>query len=286
VVLRGTRLERITRLATPDAGWELAPVKLDARDLTERQATVRLQAAAHRGELAAASVSVQDIQTPLAFPGALEVAGPRPQIAGVSLSLAQQPDVHLGEGEIPAGAPTSFSLLTHHLDAHPALSLACANEGFVKAPLLLHPGDRTSTAQLDFSGEDGLFLSVDLGVVGQSGCQLAGTIATDSAGSSDPTVLGRVIRLPRIEKFALTEEKLGPTLYAGSLTGIDLQIIEKTGWDAKTGFPVQGIPTPVPGNSQEQTLKVELPWPPPSPHAPIYVWLRGESAGRLTTVKY
>ena len=215
------------------------------------------------------------------------MAGPRPKIAGVSLSLAQQPDVLLSEGEIPAGAAISFSLLTHNVDAHPALSLSCANDGFVKAPLVLHPGDRTASAQLDFAGEDGLFLSVDPGVVGQSGCQLAATITTDSAGSSDPTVLGRVIRLPRIEKFALTEEKLGPTLYAGNLTGVDLQIIEKTGWDAKTGFPVQGIPTPVPGsNSQEQTLKVELPWPPPSPHAPIYVWLRGETTGRLTNAKY
>ena len=285
VVLRGTRLERITRITTPSAAWELAPVKSDAHDLLERKATVKLQAA-NPGELMAASVSVQDIQAPLTFSGALEVAGPRPKIVGVSLSLAQQPDVLLSEGEIPAGSAISFSLLTHNVDAHPALSLTCANDGFVKAPLVLHPGDRTSSAQLDFAGENGLFLSVDPGVVGQSGCQLAATITTDSAGSSDPTVLGRVIRLPRIEKFALTEEKLGPTLYAGSLTGIDLQIIEKTGWDAKTGFPVQGIPTPVPGSAQEQTLKVELPWPPPSPHAPIYVWLRGETTGRLTDVKY
>ena len=287
VVLRGTRLERITRVSTADAVWDLAPVKTDVHDLKERKATVKLQAAAHAGELMAASVSVQDIQTPLTFSPALEVAGPRPKIAGVSLSLAQQPDVLLSEGEIPAGSAISFSLLTHNVDAHPALSLSCANDGFVKAPLVLHPGDRTSSAQLDFAGEDGLFLSVDPGVVGQSGCQLAATITTDSAGSSDPTVLGRVIRLPRIEKFALTEEKLGPTLYTGNLTGVDLQIIEKTGWDAKTGFPVQGIPTPVPGsNSQEQTLKVELPWPPPSPHAPIYVWLRGETTGRLTNAKY
>jgi hypothetical protein len=63
-------------------------------------------------------------------------------------------------------------------------------------------------------------------------------------------------------------------------------MIEKTGWDAKTGFPVQGIPTPVPGSPQEQTLEVALPWPPPSPHAPVYVWLRGESEGRLTNAKY
>jgi hypothetical protein len=287
VVLRGTRLEEITRISTPDAVWELAHVKTDARDLKERKATVKLQSTAHRGGLLNASVSVQDIETPLTFSGALEVAGPRPKIAGFSLSLAQQPDVLLTEGEIPAGAPISFSLLTHNTDAHPALSLTCANDGFAKTPLLLHPGDRTPNAQLDFAGEDGLFLSVDPGVVGQSGCRLAATIATESAGTSDPTVLGNVIRLPRIEKFALTEEKLNSALYAGNLTGIDLQIIEKTGWDAKTGYPVQGIPTPIPGSTtQEQTLKVELPWPPPTPHAPIYVWLRGETTGRLTDVKY
>jgi hypothetical protein len=93
--------------------------------------------------------------------------------------------------------------------------------------------------------------------------------------------------LPRIEKFTLTEEQLSPTLYAGNLMGADLQTIEKTGWDAKTGYPVQGIPTMIPGsNPPDQTLKVELPWPPPSPHAPIYVWLRGENIGRLTDVKY
>jgi hypothetical protein len=287
VLLRGTRLERITRLSTPDAVWEVASVKPDARDLKERKATVKLQAAAHAGDLLAASVYVQDIQAPLTYPAGLSVVGPRPKIAGVSLSLAQQPDVHLQDGEIPAGAATSFSLLTRNLDAHPALSLTCANEGFLRAPLVLHPGDRTPTAQLDFAGEDGLFLSVDPGVVGLSGCQLAATISTESTGSSDPTVLGRIVRLPRMDKFALTEDKLGPALYAGSLTGIDLQIIEKTGWDDKTGYPVQGIPTPVPGsNPQQQTLKVELPWPPPSPHAPIYVWLRGETTGRLTDLKY
>jgi hypothetical protein len=287
VVLRGTRLERISRVTTPEADWELSAVKPDARDLKERKATVKLQTAAHAGELLAASVYVQDIQAPLTFPAGLTVAGPRPKIAGFSLSLAQQPDVHLDQGEIPAGAATSFSLLTRNTDAHPALSLTCANDGFLRAPLVLHPGDRTPAAQLDFAGDDGLFLSVDPGVVGQSGCQLAATITTESAGTSDPAVLGHVIRLPRIDKFALTDEQLGSALYAGNLTGIDLQIIEKTGWDAKTGYPVQGIPTAVPGsNPPEQTLKVELPWPPPSPHAPIYVWLRGETTGRLTDVKY
>ncbi len=286
VILRGTRLERITRLTTPDAVWELSAVKADEHELLERKAVVKLQAAAHRGDTLGANVYVQDIDDPLKFPDALIVAGPRPKISGVSLSLAQQPDVQLSQGEIPAGAATSFSLLTQNVDAHPTLALTCANEGFAKSPLVLHPGDRTTTAQLDFSGEDGLFLSLDPGEVGQSGCQLAATLSTDGVGTSDPVVLGRLIRLPRIEKFALSEDKVDSTLYSGSLTGTDLQIIEKTGWDAKTGYPVQGIPTPVPGSATEQTLKVELPWPPPSPHAPIYVWLRGESTGRLTDVKY
>ena len=63
-------------------------------------------------------------------------------------------------------------------------------------------------------------------------------------------------------------------------------MIEKTGWDPDTGYAVQSIPTPVPGSRQEQTLKIEMPWPPPSPHAPIYIWLRGENTGRLTAIRY
>lgn len=287
VTLHGTRLEHVTRITTPNAVWDLAPAKADAHNLKERKATVKLQAGAHAGESLAASVYVQDIQTPLTVPDVLSVAGPRPKIAGFTLSLAQQPDVHLADGEIPAGAATSFSLLTRNIDARPALSLNCANDGFLKSAVVLRPGDRTPAGQLDFAGDNGLFLSVDPGAVGLSGCQLTAEITTDNAGTSDPTVLGRIIRLPRVEKFALTEEKLDSNLYAGNLTGTDLQVIEKTGWDAQTGYPVQGIPTTVPGtNPPEQTLKVELPWPPPSPHAPIYVWLRGETAGRLTDVKY
>jgi hypothetical protein len=286
VMLRGTRLERITRLTTPDAVWDLAPVKTDEHELLERKAVVKLQAAAHQGDMLTASVFVQDIDDPLKFTAAVEVAGPRPEISSVSLSLAQQPDVQLSQGEIPAGAETSFSLLTRNIDAHPTLALSCANDGFIKSPVVLHPGDRTTNAQLDFSGEDGLFLSLDPGVVGQSGCNLTATLFTDGVGSSDPVILGRLIRLPRIEKFTLSEDKINSTLFAGTLTGTDLQIIEMTGWDAKTGYPVQGIPTPVPGSAQDQILKVEMPWPPPSPHAAIYVWLRGETTGRLTDVKY
>ena len=156
----------------------------------------------------------------------------------------------------------------------------------MKHPLALHPGERNGSAQLDFAGEGVLFLSLDPGSVGQSGCQLVATATLEETGASDPYTLGRVIRLPHIERFLLTDEKEGGHLYIGSLTGQELQTVEKTGWDGKTGYPVQGIPTPVAGDPQEQTLKIELPWPPPSPRAPLYVWLRGETEGRTTQAKY
>ncbi len=47
-----------------------------------------------------------------------------------------------------------------------------------------------------------------------------------------------------------------------------------------------GIPTPVAGNPEEQTLEIAMPWPPPSPQAPLYIWLEGESEGRRTPATY
>ena len=35
-----------------------------------------------------------------------------------------------------------------------------------------------------------------------------------------------------------------------------------------------------------QTLRLVLPWPAPGPHAPLYVWLRGEQTGRKTAVTF
>jgi len=51
-------------------------------------------------------------------------------------------------------------------------------------------------------------------------------------------------------------------------------------------LPVEAIPAPVPGEHPSQSLRVVLPWPAPAPHAPLYIWLRGESRGRKTSVAY
>ncbi len=84
----------------------------------------------------------------------------------------------------------------------------------------------------------------------------------------------------RIEKFTLCDRKIERKLYAGTVTGEDLQLIEKTGWNAKHGYPVQGIPTPVASDPAQQTLDIALPWPPPNPQAPLYIWVRGETEAR------
>jgi hypothetical protein len=116
-------------------------------------------------------------------------------------------------------------------------------------------------------------------------------VIVDPEGRSDPFVLGRVIRLPRLDKFTLTGEKVGDASYAGALEGHDLDVIEKVGWDATNGLPVDAIPTPLPPlpndhDPSRQTLRLVLPWPAPGPHAPLYIWLRGESQGRKTAVAY
>jgi hypothetical protein len=286
VTLEGTGLERIEGLISEGATWVLAPAPAGAQNLHERKATVKLSAQAKNGDRLETSMKVSGLHSPLKASEALLVAGPRPKITGVSESAAQAMDVALRQREIAAGAPVSFAIQTENAGSRPTFSLSCAKAGDVKDSLALHPGDRSGAAQLDFAGEGTLFLSVDPGSVGHSGCQLEATVTVDETGASDPYPLGRVIRLPHIEKFLLSDEKDGGHLYFGTLTGQELQTIEKTGWDGKNGYPVQGIPTPVAGDPQEQSLRIELPWPPPSPRAPLYVWLRGEIEGRLTQAKY
>ncbi len=285
--LQGTGLDRITSLTSQGATWELAAVSAGSHDLSEREATIRLQPGVKVGQELGAVMSVSGLQQPISIPQALRVAPPLPKIVSVKTSLAEEPDVALRSGEIPAGAPMSFALRAENLGTHPVVQLACGDAAETKQELTLHPGDRQGTAQLDFAGENVLFLSLDPGSVGDSGCRLEAVVTTSEAGSSGPYRLGRIVRLPRIFKFILTNERLGGTLYAGTLTGRNLQMIEKTGWNAVRGFPVQGIPTPVPGSDAgEQTLKIALPWPPPSPQAPLYVWLRGENQGRQTRAAY
>ncbi|TAM82240.1 MAG: hypothetical protein EPN47_09875 [Acidobacteria bacterium] len=286
IILQGSGLDRITRITGDNAEWSLTPVSKGYNEAKGRKATLRLAPNAQRDELLSASLYVEGISKPLSVADVVHVVGPRPVITDVRASFPKETNISLAKNEIPAGSPVSFVVQTEHMGPSPALTLDCSNDNETRQPLTLHPGDKTGSAQLDFAGSGALFLSVDPGAVGQSGCLLDASVTDETTGSSNPYALGRVTRLPNISRFTLNNQKLGDSLYAGTLIGQDLQMIEKTGWEPGTGYPVQGIPTPVPGSSQDQTLKIEMAWPPPSPRAPIYIWLRGENEGRLTAIRY
>ena len=166
----------------------------------------------------------------------------------------------------------------------PVLTLQCAEPARTVQPAKLHVGEKLPGAQLVSAGDGALFLSLDPGTVGQSGCTLTATVETETLGKSDPLPpLGSVVRLPRIETFAMSDEKSADGFY-GLLKGFDLETIEKTGWDPKAGLAVPELPRPVAGEGAKQTLRIVMPWPSPSPKAPLFVWLRGESDGRATKV--
>jgi hypothetical protein len=216
------------------------------------------------------AVKLRGIEQPFVIARAIVIAGPRPAITAVRKSYADGSAVALRDGEVPSGSPVSFELSVDHLDAGATVDLGCAGKSVAVAA-------RTAGAGV-------LFFAADPGTVGQSGCALTATVTVLSTGKSAPAELGRVVRLPRIEQFRLTDEKLGDAIYAGIIEGRDLETIAKTGWNDEIGVGVESLPTAT-ADSHRQTLKIAVPWPSPSPHAPLFIWLRGEAQGRPTGVK-
>jgi hypothetical protein len=275
--LRGAGLDRLAGLASPAALWDLGA----AQGGRERSAAVRLEPGATRGDRLPLALTVSGLHEPVALGGAVEIAGPRPRVSTVEKSLPAHLGVDLRADEIPAGVPVSVALRARELGPRPTLELACG--GRSEAVLALRPGESRAGARLDLTGAETLFLSLDPGAVGAADCELAATLVTE-AGASDPARLGRVVLVPEIERFELSDERLGGALYAGTLTGRGLQAIEKVGWDAEHGHPVSGIPTPLAGTGL-QSLRIALPWPSPTPRAPVFVWLRGEPHGRIARLR-
>jgi hypothetical protein len=239
------------------------------------------------GEKFSLVLKIKGLDTPLTLNDAIEVLGPRPRVTSVRLSLPGSGAVELQPGELPAGATLGIVLEVKGLrqGARTRLELGCEG-GDSKRDLVLSPDEPREGASLSFAGQDTLYLSLDPGSVGYAGCGLTAVIHVDPEGRSDSRLLGRVLRVPAVEQFTLSTEQIGPDTYAGVLKGRDLDLVEKTGWDAQHGLRVDAIPVPVPGEPGRQTLRIAVPWPSPGPHAPLYIWLRGEPLGRRTSAAY
>ena len=226
--------------------------------------------------------------------GCVEAVGPRPGIVSHERLLPPGAELGLKEGEVPAGLPVGFTFEVKNLGSPPSLELGCSPTGEpFQAELTLRAGQRQGRASLDLTGNDTLFLSLDPGDLKVPHCVLTARLSDVRRGVSNSYGLGNVIRLPRIERFVMTRKRLDDRrecqlenedtpLYEGALTGERLHQIVRVGWNEREGCPVVGTATLSPTGSQGQTLRIPVPWPPPEPHAPLFIWLHGEETGRAT----
>jgi hypothetical protein len=224
---------------------------------------------------------VEGVHEPLTLPGAITIAGPRPVISSVQLSLPGDSALAVKPGELPAGGFAGASFGIRNLETAPILQLACGSTRTSVAA-----GESRRDVRMSEVGPGNFFVSLDPAAIGPAGCTAVAAFEDPSTGPSDPYTLGRVVLLPRIDSFQLTDEKVGSDVYLGLLTGYDLELVEKTGWNDREGQLVRGLPTPIAGEGQKQTLKIALAWPPPAPKSPLYLWLRGDSQGRLSKFHY
>src|SRR6185312_7663162 len=215
-----------------------------------------------------------DRTAPVTFPDGLEVSGPLPVIASSKLSLPPDIGIALESGEFPAGYTLNALLDARNLEPDSTLRLGCADGA--GDPGVLRIGEQSGSSNLHKISPDQLFVAFDTGRL-PAGCSLEATIDNGRGGKSKPAALARLVRLPSIDSFTVADA--GQRTYR--LTGRNLEMIAKAGWDENGGVETSDLPTPVAGQGLKQTLDMMLP-DPPSPGAALYLWLRGDSKGRAT----
>ena len=274
VTMRGAGLDRIEGFEGDGMKFELG-----AGTDTQRDVTVLLASNSTTGLKLPAAYRLAGLSAPIRLPLAFQVAGPKPRLVSATGGAADDQGVAMRDGEVLAGAVASFTLKVDNADAPASLTVECAEAGKQIQGLKIRLGERRSDAKLGSIGPNAWFATFDPGSVGQSGCTLNATIETEAAGRSAAVVLGKVARLPRIDSLILTDERAQGG-YVAVLQGADLETIERVGWDAaQNGMAVTAVPKMSAG--EKQSLRVTLPWPPPSPLAPLQIWLRGESQPRV-----
>lgn len=276
LLLRGAGLERLTGATVEGGTVTLEPVLRPG----ERWMSVEMKSAAQGGKLELA-FAVNGSDDRRRFPEAIAVLGPRPKLQGVRTSVPEDLGVTLRQGEIPAGAFSSFALQMDAGVSAAALVITCGDR-----TLRLGLGERSAQGSLTQPGDGTLFLSLDPASLLRPQCSLTAALETSEGLLSEPAALGRPVRVPRVDSIEVTGEKLTDGNYAATLTGQGLELIEQTGWSTGNGAKVTALPSPVAGPPMRQTLRIGMPWPSPAPRSPVVIWLRGESEGRTTTARY
>jgi hypothetical protein len=278
--LKGTRLELISKMEAPGAVLNLGP---PSPDQTERGITVELKSAARQDASLPVKAYLQDRSEPLTLKDALEVTGPRPVIASSKLSLPSGMAVEVRGDELPAGVTLNALLDVKNIEPGGVLRLACSDGSGQAASL--HIGEQTAQWNLEQISPDQLFLAFDTTGL-PAGCQLQAVIDNGRGGSSQPFPLAHILRVPRIDSFTVSQDPQPPNgVRMYQLTGQNLEMIEKLGWDESNPVQVSGLPAPLPGPGLQQSITVNLPDPPTS-DVPLYLWLRGDKKGRVASIKW
>jgi len=292
-VLKGDRLDLLAKLTAPNATIELGNSSLGG---TERDVVVHLApdppAKSTPGSAMPIQAALVDRSAELSLSDALQITGPLPVIASSQLSVPPGMEVALRPNEFPADYTLTAVLDVRNIDAKSELRLACAED--VGAQAALHIGSKDATSSLQRLSPDQLFVSYDTSGF-PAGCTLQTWLDNGRAGRSQAFTVAHLIRLPRIVSLALVSNPVqtggaGPVdsavpvgLHAFQITGDNLEMIGQLGWDQNIGVDVPGLPSAIPGQGQRQTLLVNLPDAPNS-GAVLYLWLRGETASRATSI--
>jgi hypothetical protein len=275
--LKGQRLDLLKRLELARGSAELGVVSADQ---TERTLRLKMAKDIAPGTTLALKAYTEDRSEPLTFSDAVRIVGPQPEIVEARVSQPVDQDVQLEGTELPGGMYLSAMMRVRHLQSNSVVKLGCAGQDSPVVSLRL--GERKGALSFQQLTADQVFLSFDTGEW-VNGCVLGAIVANGSEGESGSYPLGRVVRVPKIEKLEQADTTADANEFRASLTGESLETIEKTGWREDEGVAVAGIPLAVPGEATKQSLEIRLP-PPPDPHTQLYVWLRGESKARATKI--
>ena len=235
--------------------------------------TLHVDAKLHAGTSLDLKAFLENRSQPLVLAHAIELAGEKPVIVDSQLSLPPDVGVVLKPEELPAPYYLSALLKVSHVGTEPAVGLRCS--GDAQARVTLRPGTKPEAGKLHQLSAEQIFITFDDALF-PSGCDLLADLQGGSGTSARP--LGRVKLFPKIDTFTFDGVSLDATL-----TGSDLETIGKAGWDPENGVSISDLPTTVAGEPRKQQLRVSLPARPDTA-PPLYIWLRGEDAGRATFV--
>jgi hypothetical protein len=272
--LRGKRLNLLQAIELSKGKATLGAASDDG---TIRKVTLKLAPGMAVGETISISAVIADRNEPMTMAEALRVVGPRPAIGEITISQFPSQVVQLASGELPGGLAVSVMMHVANLPSDGAVHLEC--EQTLEGAITLHPGQQSGTARLEQLTADQLFLTFDTGSW-INGCAVQATI-TSGLGDSAPRRIARIVDVPAIDEFDLTSADGGQT--GAVIMGRNLETIAQAGWTPEQGTPVAQLPQPLTDGGAKQELDIKLAAP-PAPDAALYVWLRGESKARMTTV--